>query len=278
MPWCPKCKNEYKEGYTVCADCGSQLVESLEEGPVAVYFGAENELQEMCDFMRANGISETEIVYDKKEGTYELLVAKKKAVEAQKQLRVYLSKIAAPKKLAEMQRMAEELETVQPQEEEKEEYNGPYQEADKKAEEYKSGADTLLIVGVAGIIALILLNLGIIPISLTGFTKALITGVMGVMFVIFLIMGITSRKSYKTLMDQADNEKDQKSTIQNYLKENIQIDRFDSDLIDDEPAMEILYFRRTEKMKDMIRSTYPTIDTAFMDYIIEETYPEIFES
>lgn len=278
MPWCPKCKNEYKEGYTVCADCGSQLVESLEEGPVAVYFGAESELCEMCDFMRANGISETEVVYDKKEDTYELLVARKKAVEAQKQLRVYLSKIAAPKKLAQMQRMAEEMEAEQVQEEEKEEYTGPYQEADKKAEEYKSGADTLLIVGAAGIIALVLLNLGIIPISLTGFTKALITGVMGVMFVIFLVMGITSRKSYKALKNQADSEKDQKSEIQNYLKENIQSDSFDADLTDDEPAMEILYFRRIEKMKEMIREVYPSIDNAFMDYIIEETYPEIFES
>ena len=41
--------------------------------------------------------------------------------------------------------------------------------------------------------------------------------------------------------------------------------------------MEILYFRRIEKMKEMIRVKYPSIDSAFMDYIIEETYPEIFE-
>ena len=27
MPWCPKCKTEYREGIEVCADCGSQLVE-----------------------------------------------------------------------------------------------------------------------------------------------------------------------------------------------------------------------------------------------------------
>lgn len=277
MPWCPKCKNEYKEGYTICADCGTELIASLEEGPVAIYFGTEEELQEMCNFMRANGIGETQIKYDEKEGTYELLVARKKATEAQKQLRVYLTKIVAPKKIAEMQCMAKEMEAVS-KKEEMEEYNGPYQEADKKAEEYKSGADTLLIVGAAGIIALVLLNLGIIPISLTGFTKALITGVMGVMFVIFIITGISSRKSYKALKEQAGTEKDQKAEIQTYLKENIELESFDIDLIDDEPAMEILYFRRIEKMKEMIRSVYPSIDTAFMDYIIEETYPEIFES
>ena len=29
MPWCPKCKNEYREGITVCADCNVPLVEDF---------------------------------------------------------------------------------------------------------------------------------------------------------------------------------------------------------------------------------------------------------
>lgn len=31
MPWCPKCKNEYREGITVCADCGTALVDDIAE-------------------------------------------------------------------------------------------------------------------------------------------------------------------------------------------------------------------------------------------------------
>lgn len=31
MPWCPVCKNEYREGIARCAECKVELVESLEE-------------------------------------------------------------------------------------------------------------------------------------------------------------------------------------------------------------------------------------------------------
>ena len=30
MPWCPKCKNEYREGFTVCSECNVELVDDLE--------------------------------------------------------------------------------------------------------------------------------------------------------------------------------------------------------------------------------------------------------
>ncbi|MCI8361327.1 MAG: hypothetical protein HFE86_08345 [Clostridiales bacterium] len=29
MPWCPKCRSEYREGFTECADCKAALVEEL---------------------------------------------------------------------------------------------------------------------------------------------------------------------------------------------------------------------------------------------------------
>ena len=31
MPWCPVCKNEYREGIERCAECKVTLVDSLEE-------------------------------------------------------------------------------------------------------------------------------------------------------------------------------------------------------------------------------------------------------
>lgn len=284
MPWCPKCKNEYKSGYTVCADCGAELVESLEDGMKSIYFGMDSELYEMSKFLCANGIEKSEISYDEKENTYELKVKSEHVAEAQKMIRVYLQNIATAKEVKQaseaMSAMSEEeLEALQREKEYriKEMMRTPYEDADKKAEDYKSGADSLLIVGVIGAVALILLNLGVLPISLPAFTKAMITGVMGIMFVIFIFMGISSRKSYAKLKSQANSDKDTKADIKKYLKETIYVEEFDKDLCDDEPSMEILYFRRMEKLKEMVFSYAEGIDVSFAEYILEEVYPEIFE-
>ena len=45
MPWCPKCKTEYREGFRVCADCGSELVEKLAEETAGEEFGEPSELE-----------------------------------------------------------------------------------------------------------------------------------------------------------------------------------------------------------------------------------------
>lgn len=284
MPWCPNCKNEYKEGFTVCADCGAALVETLEEGKKAIYFGTEEELYQIADFMRVNGLKNTEISFDQSEGTYELLVEQVDIANAQKMLNVYLQKIVAPKEAKAQQEAVqtyteEELAAFKQAKEAyiKEMERKPYEDTAKIAEEYKSGANSLLIVGIIGIIALVLLHLGIIPISLPPFTKWMITGVMGFLFVVFVFMGIASRKSYAKLKEKAGSDRDTKDEMIQYLKENVKPEEFDADLTVDNPGMEILYFRRMEKLKAMVFSHSKGIDVSFAEYILEEVYPEIFE-
>ena len=42
MAWCPKCKNEYRAGITICADCKEPLVEELTENLFENIDGQEN--------------------------------------------------------------------------------------------------------------------------------------------------------------------------------------------------------------------------------------------
>ena len=36
MPWCPKCKSEYRDGFKICTDCNIELVESLTSRKLAL--------------------------------------------------------------------------------------------------------------------------------------------------------------------------------------------------------------------------------------------------
>ena len=77
--------------------------------------------------------------------------------------------------------------------------------------------------------------------------------------------------------EQGNDEQDKQDAIKKYLLENIQVDIFDKDLVEDGLSNEILYFRRIDKLKTMIQEYDPSIKGAFLDYIIEDVYAEIFE-
>ena len=48
MARCPKCKNEYREGITVCPDCGEALVSEEELTDwVSVLFGEQDEMEKL---------------------------------------------------------------------------------------------------------------------------------------------------------------------------------------------------------------------------------------
>ena len=64
-----------------------------------------------------------------------------------------------------------------------------YQDMKAKAEDFKSSAYTLLLVGIVGIAALILMETGVLPFRLAGSGKYITYIVMGTLFVIFIVMG-----------------------------------------------------------------------------------------
>lgn len=75
MAWCPKCKNEYREGITVCPDCGEALVSEEELTDwVSVLFGEQDEMEKLKDFLTYNGVGKSKLVYDETEQVYELFV------------------------------------------------------------------------------------------------------------------------------------------------------------------------------------------------------------
>ena len=95
MPWCPNCKTEYQDGYTVCSDCGSTLVESLEQAAteeaaeyirdVAASFPDDTgfETEEIQEAQEETLPEGKELLHDKtRHGVYEGASYKKHATQA----------------------------------------------------------------------------------------------------------------------------------------------------------------------------------------------------
>ena len=60
MPWCPNCKNEYREGILKCADCGADLVETLKADKEIVplcYQYTEDTAKKLVEYLRYSGIA-----------------------------------------------------------------------------------------------------------------------------------------------------------------------------------------------------------------------------
>lgn len=155
-----------------------------------------------------------------------------------------------------------------------EEGPGLYIESSKKAQEFKSGAFSLLIVGGLGLAAVLLVLFDIIPLHMNLFSKYLILGVMGTLFVLFLVMGLLSIKSYKKFEIKATEEDNLTANILSWCKEHLTSDIIDAEIEEEEE--ELKYFRRTEKMKEMISNKFMNLDAAFLDSLVDDLYQNIF--
>lgn len=232
MPWCPRCKNEYKKGITNCSDCGLELVET------------EN-LEALAASSVSAGFSLPEIEETLKELSEE--------------------------------ESADFSETL-------EEAAGfgkryvPYQNSAAKAEDNKASAYMLLVFGVAGMVAVVLGIMGILPLRLSGAGKYMTYGIMSALFLLFIVMGLVSMKSYRVFQKKAESENTLRSTIEKWCRDNFTREGIDEMVFGDnaENAEEEKYFKRISYMKEKITEKFLNLDEAFLDNFVDEMYTGIY--
>ncbi len=152
-----------------------------------------------------------------------------------------------------------------------------YVNNEEKAEENRTSAYTLLTVGGAGLVLIILVFLDVIDLHMSLTNKYMTTGVMGVLFILFIVMGIVSMKNSKILKRKASKENNLTMEIKKWCKENIRTDQMDAQLeIEDQPE-ELKYFQRFDYMKKTIENQFVNLDEGYLERLIEEVYSELFE-
>ena len=210
MPWCPKCKNEYYEGIKVCADCKTELVDSLEEWEKTQNEAREEALkEELAAYTEM--LSEEELCEENAEGEED----SPRMEEAEG-----FGKISAKK----ARRDAREVS------------RGVYRNYEEKAADNKSSAYTLLGVGAVGVLVILLHFLGIIRLPLYGSSKFIVLGVIGAMFLFFIVMGVVSMKNAGKYAKKAESEKELTKELEKWFVEYVTAEKIDDGLFSEEEA------------------------------------------
>ena len=296
MPWCPKCRNEYVEGIKVCADCGVDLVEMLEEGKGSpLIFGDRGQMERLKDFLTYNKLKSAALSEDKEEGVFELYVSDEERQKAALAVRVFLQqemeKESGNKPSIEERGMdagdggmtpesADEMdhETQGRGQEEEDggkspsvQYKGVYQNSAQKAEENRSSGYLLTTIGGLGLIAIVLVFFDVIRLPAAMANKFMVCIVMGALFALFFVMGILSIKSSKTLTKKAEEENSLTNEIKKWCGENMNARKVDEGLFaEGEYGEEMKYFKRAEKMKEMISYQFMNLEEGCLDSFVDD--------
>ena len=294
MPWCPKCKSEYREGFTVCADCGCQLVDEEQAAAlVPLTFGEREQMEALEEFLIYSEIQNVELVPDEEDGQTQLRVSREEFEKAAAAVRVFLTQ--------EQSRMSKSGEAEEGSEDaDKEEMedsdvqtaderlreaaiarrtfrgNSYYEDSSQRAIENRSSAWILLIVGILGLILVFLGIMEVIPLRLGN--SYLFYGVMIAVFLLFVVAGAMSMKSAKLFARKAESENSLRSTMLDWCRENLKADEIDREVSADSTPEEVLYFSRTSYIKEKLNHQFVNLDQDFLDRFVDDhVYGMVFE-
>lgn len=147
----------------------------------------------------------------------------------------------------------------------------------EKAEENRTSAYTLLIVGGIGFVLVLLFFMDVIAIPMAVFSKYLVSGVMGVVFLLFFVMGIISLRNFEVFKKRAVKENSLTEEIKKWCFQNLNRDQIDSEISFEHSEEELKYFQRFEYVKNAVSKKFVNLDEAYLERLVEEMYPKMFE-
>lgn len=152
-----------------------------------------------------------------------------------------------------------------------------YENSEDKYKDNLSSAITFFVCGAAGIIILILNDLGILKFVVKGSSNfILINIVLGLLFVGFIAIGFWSLKYSKNIKNKAAIENKDTDTILAWLNENVSRDDIESSYNND-IAEEMKYFNRSDYIKSALLKQFPETEDNLADTVADKYIDTLFE-
>lgn len=146
-----------------------------------------------------------------------------------------------------------------------------------KAKDMKSSGYALTLCGGIGIIVMILIFAGVIPLSMTGVFGTVTKIVMTFLFAAFLAAGIHAFRRAGEVSQEALRETDKKKEIKKWFLETYDANALD-EMTDKDLEDNDLYFDRIDIIKDKICERFMDVEDALMSEITDELYSELFDT
>ena len=309
MPWCPVCKEEYKEGIETCPECNTPLVASLEEAEEADYhdlitFADEKLAKKFTEYLQYAKIT-AKYYEDKESQAYIISVLKKDVAKAKKHFSAFYS-VETSNALSRNQdgyHDAKALEEDEIDDDLSWDRSNPKSESDittsvegnetqaceckrpskpyvPMSEKVSDLFSTLVVFSIFGVIGLVLLVL-----ELIGVTHFMNTMMM-IMLAAIVCIGIpavliTTFKSYKKCKSQTEEEENLTSSLNAWMESVFTkeaVHRLLYSLRVNAPDLpeEQLYIMLSQAMKKRVCDQFGEIDDAYLDYLVDAFYDEHF--
>lgn len=303
MPWCPVCKEEYKEGISTCPECKVELVASLEDANQADYqdlinFSEGKLAQKFTEYLQYSKIN-AKVRYDKKTGNYIISVLKKDVTKAKKHFSAFYS-VETSNALSRNQDgyhgaseiTSDETDSFDETDNDTDvescesddtdqcpcdKASGPYVSMAEKRSDLFSTLVVFSVFGVAGLVFLALELLGIIN---------LMNQIMIIIAIAIFCVGIpvvlyTTYKSYQTVKSQVAEEEKLTANLNEWM-ESVFTEETVRDLFSkirvNAPGIpeEQLYLMLNQVMKKRISDQFGEMNEAYLDYIVDTFYDAHF--
>lgn len=301
MPWCPKCRNEYREGILVCADCGADLVDELPEeiepgSPVVLCQVESREIAEkLVTYLRYGGLGTPGIVEpDSQESPdapsimggsgapahFALIVAEFERENAEKMFSRFhsveeMSQMDISELVPDIERELQELESEEANQmfsELRTETSSVYVKKKDKYADLKFSGISFLIFGVLGL-AFVIAN----QLEVVRWFSTFSILVMTIVFAVFIFVGITSLIRAKKLKGVVSEEDKVVDEVLDWIGANISDDVISS-LVDEKLSEEDNYFAAHGKLCDMVAEQFPFFNKGYIDQLMDERYNDYCES
>lgn len=287
MPWCPKCRNEYVEGITTCAECGIDLVDELPEEmdenmPVKLCHVTDEVVGgKFVLYLNMQGVQTAGLMpVTEGDETYEdgfyLVVAgfEQEAAEAlfegfdrlEEMTEEYLTTLAPD--LEEKLEELKEEEANQMLSELRTETSTVYVKKKDKYSDLKFSGISFIVFGILGF-GLLALNF----LEYINMFNKFSTLIMTIVFLVFLVVGISSLLRAKKMRGIVSQEERISDDVLDWIEENIS-DEYIGTLVDPEQSEESNYFSAHSAMCKLVADQFPLFNRDYIDQLIDDRYNE----